>query len=282
MTIARDSNVVCGDVIGGIFKIDLVKETEGEYFAQCHNGGIQCLDSMGECVVSGAQDAKVRVWDHRAFQRNCLEIVPGGLYAPECWVVRFAESKGNVYIFAGWENGDLKRINITSGGKIDWEENMSRNGVVSLDFDSNSNRLLVTCMNGHVRLYDINTLQFDIISVQSQLKSTLQDQKKNKSSKIPDAYQTIWTGRFLPNHRQFISITAGNGTLGIYNAETRKPVDLVHLGFGGNLNTGEFDGGEGALISLDWNSFCVSSDPSIACVCSLDQTIRTVQYLPLK
>jgi WD40 repeat protein len=129
-------------------------------------------------------------------------------------------------------------------------------------------------VNGRVRLYDMKTLQYDVISVQNQLKSTSKDLK---FPKIPEAYQTIWTGRFIPNRKQFFSLTAGNGTLGIYDLSTKNPVQIMCLGFGGN-EKGEFDGGEGALIALDWNFACSTADPSLSVICCLDQTIRTFAF----
>jgi WD40 repeat protein len=122
------SRIICGDVIGGIHSIDMNLDTI-ESFSDFHSGGVQSLDSMGQIIASGGQDARVRLWDSRSFKENILEINASGSSVPECWVVRFGVVGGDHVLFAGWENGDLKRINLSAGSKVDWEENISNNGV---------------------------------------------------------------------------------------------------------------------------------------------------------
>jgi WD40 repeat protein len=106
------------------------------------------LDSQGWELCSGGTDGTVKVWDVRDLDRPVASMLPAKSVKsiPQCWAVTFGLVGSDKLIFAGYENGDLKVLNITAG-KLLWEVNtgfaVSSLFPVLMNFDKLSFRLSV-------------------------------------------------------------------------------------------------------------------------------------------
>ena len=80
--------------------------------------------------------------------------------ARDCWAVAFGHSHNETdrMVCAGYDNGDLKMFDLKAM-KVRWETQLE-NGICGLAFDRKDidmNKLLATCLEGRIHMWDLRT-----------------------------------------------------------------------------------------------------------------------------
>ena len=98
-------------------------------------------------------------------------------------------------IAAGYDNGDLKMFDLRKM-EVFWETSLP-NGICGLAFDRKDiemNKLLATCLEGRLHLWDLRTFH--------------SKQGFSGLSYTAEKGQTLWNGHFLPQNRE-VFVTLG-------------------------------------------------------------------------
>lgn len=277
-----DNRKLCtGDFGGGIQLWDVDRGCDAPVLEikHAHKSIINSIDgamfSGPPEIATGGRDGAVKVWDLRQSQKPVLALVPAdqekieatpGAVVRDCWTVRL----GNSYtaqdrvVAAGYDNGDVKLYDMRMS-KMLHEFNVS-NGVCDLEFDRpdiEANKLIVSSLEGRVRVYDLRTLH-------SELGYAYVEERVSSG--------TIWTSKALPQNREiFMSGGAGELTLCKYNYPPERSLKDP------NSKGGESKGvagtiqelnkvkiGDQPVNALDWNR---SREGLLACA-AFDQTLR--------
>ena len=80
--------------------------------------------------------------------------------ARDCWTVAFGHSHNETdrMVCAGYDNGDLKMFDLKAMS-LRWETQLD-NGICGLAFDRKDidmNKLLATCLEGRIHMWDLRT-----------------------------------------------------------------------------------------------------------------------------
>lgn len=264
--------VAVGDFGGFLTVFDLERLDKPVLELEAHKGLINAIDGcgglnvgLGACEIATAgKDGTVKIFDVR--QRE-----PVAVMQPEqegsgrdCWAVAFgnAFSVDERVVVAGYDNGDLKLLDLKMN-KIRWETNVG-NGICSLEFDRKDiqmNKLAVGGLEANFRVFDMRTQHTEqgFASV---------SQKAHKS--------TVWTTRFLPQNREILASTGGNGTINLYKysyPEQRVIKDDKgrEMGVAGTLEQlATTRVSEHPIVSFDWH---MDKMGLYAAGC-IDQTVR--------
>ena len=168
-------------------------------------------------------------------------------------------------IAAGYDNGDLKMFDLR---KMDlfWETSLP-NGICGLAFDRKDiemNKLLATCLEGRLHLWDLRTFH--------------SKQGFSGLSYTAAKGQTLWNGQFLPQNREVFVTLGGSGSLGLYNYKypekrVKKLDDDTNVGVVGTVEKlQETTIGDQPISGFDWHR-----DKTGLGVCTgFDQKIRLV------
>jgi hypothetical protein len=117
----------------------------------------------------------------------------------------------------------------------------------------------VTCIKGQVRIYTVSGQLFQCLN-QARLHSK------------QDGLWTIWSGSFVPGRDGLVSFCSGDGSVGVYGSDKFELMEQLQVSLEGEPE-------DIGVVCLSWNPFCTSKDIPFALLCSLDQTIRTMQML---
>ena len=204
-----DRHFATGDFAGEMAIWDLERLKTPTFQVQAHETIINCIDGCGGLkgagapeIVTGGRDGCVHVWDPRQPDGPVASMEPEeGAPARDCWAVSFgdAHSADDRVVCAGYDNGDVKLLDLTAG-KVRWETNVS-NGVCGVEFDRKDiamNKLVVSTLESRFRLYDMRTHHpvhgYSFLS-----------QAAHES--------TVWAARHLPQNRDVFVTCGGNGSL---------------------------------------------------------------------
>ncbi|CCD12925.1 unnamed protein product [Trypanosoma congolense IL3000] len=215
-------------------------------------------------IASCGRDGCVKVWDVRQDSKPVVVLSPADpARARDCWTVRLGNSSDpdERVLAAGYDNGDVKLFDLRTQ-KMLHEFNVG-NGVCDVEFDRPDicmNKLIVSLLEGRVRVYDLRTLHptLGYAYVEEWVSSG-----------------TVWCSRALPQNREvFASGGGGEITLCRYRyppERTLRDGDGVAKGIAGcleELNKAKV--GEQPIHAMDWNR---SKEGLLACA-SFDQCVR--------
>lgn len=168
-------------------------------------------------------------------------------------------------VAAGYDNGDLKMFDLRRMS-LHWETQVP-NGICGLAFDRKDiemNKLLATCLEGRLHMWDLRTFH-------------TKQGFAGLSHKVEKG-QTIWGGHFLPQNREVFATLGGSGTLGLYKynypeKRTKTLDDDSVIGVMGDVEKLQDSTlGDQPLSGFDW-----SRDKTGLAVCTgFDQKIRLV------
>lgn len=268
-------NLATGDYSGNLAVWDLDRLSGDPVFSvKGHASIINSIDGVGGLnigygapeIVTGSRDGCVKVWDIRQTEPVSSLEPASGQSARDCWSVCFGNSFNDSerVVAAGYDNGDIKLLCLRTN-RLLWETNVS-NGVVGLQFDRKDiamNKLAVTSLESKFRVYDMRTFHAPDSSYAFLTESA------HKS--------TVWLARHLPQNRDVLLTTGGNGTLNLYKYEypaQRSVEDSetgAQRGVAGSvslLNSRKLS--DQPIVALDWHA-----DKQGLFVCTaLDQTIK--------
>ncbi len=264
--------IATGDCEGNLNVWDISDLKKPVFTVKAHKNFVNCIDGIGGLnigsgapeLVTGGRDGCVRVWDPRQTSPVCSIEPAKGEDPRECWAVAFGNSYSSEdrIVACGYDNGDLKFLDLRIQ-KLIWECNVN-NGIVSLQFDRKDirmNKLAVTTLESRFRIFDLRTYH----------------PEAGYSSLIKKAHKsTIWTGEHLPQNRDVLMTTGGNGTLNLwkykYPSKRREDDGKGNpkgvMGALELLNSKRLS--EQPIVAFDW-----SKDKAGLCaMCSLDQKVR--------
>lgn len=246
--------------------------TQAEIFkvSRAHESIINCVDgarfSGPPELVTGSRDGAVKVWDIRQPQKPVIVLEPvEKSRARDCWTVRF----GNAFdpdervVAAGYDNGDVKLFDLRTQ-KMLHEMNVG-NGVCDVEFDRpdiKMNKLLISMLEGKVRVSDLRTLH-------PKLGYAYVEQRVSEG--------TIWTTRSLPQNRE-VFLSGGGGDLSLCQyqyppeRELKDPEGMKRGVPGAVQQINQAKVGEQPINSMDWNR---SKEGLLACS-SFDQCLRVM------
>lgn len=110
-------------------------------------------------------------------------------------------------VAAGYDNGDVKMFDLRAT-RTHWEEGQLPSGVCSLQFDrrdAEMNRLLATCLEGRLHVWDLRTLHPEDGFARLDRRTAGDEAGKRAGS-------TVWEGRHLPQDRDVFMTAAGGGS----------------------------------------------------------------------
>ncbi len=179
---------------------------------KAHDTIINAIDGCGGLkgagapeIATGGRDGAVHVWDVRQASGPVVTMAAKeGEITRDCWCVAFGDAHSNDdrCLVAGYDNGDVKMLDLTAG-KVRWETNVS-NGVCGVEFDRKDiamNKLVISTLEARYRLYDMRT--FHPVSGYAFL-----SQGAHQS--------TVWSARHLPQNRDVFMTCGGNGSLELW------------------------------------------------------------------
>ncbi|CBH16865.1 hypothetical protein, conserved [Trypanosoma brucei gambiense DAL972] len=217
-------------------------------------------------IASCGRDGCVKVWDVRQAAKPVVVLSPADpARARDCWTVRLGNSSDpdERVVVAGYDNGDVKLFDLRTQ-KMLHEFNVG-NGVCDVEFDRPDipmNKLIVSLLEGRVRVYDVRTLHptLGYAYVEERVSSG-----------------TVWCSRALPQNREVFACGGGGEvTLCRYRyppERTLRDSDGVAKGIAGcveELNKAKV--GDQPIHTMDWNR---SKEGLLACA-SFDQSIRVM------
>merc|ERR1719510_1619806 len=275
----EDRYLATGDFVGHLALWDLEYLSQGPIFSvKGHDQIINSIDGVAGLgigrgapeIVTASRDGNVKVWDPRLKDRPVACMQPKTATnnkSRDCWAVAFGHSHNDNdrMVAAGYDNGDLKMFDLRRMA-LHWETQLP-NGICGLTFDRKDiemNKLLATCLEGRIHMWDLRTLH---------------DKKgfAGLSHKVEKG-QTIWGGAFLPQNREIFTTLGGSGSLGLYKynypeKRTEKLEDDSVQGIVGHVEKLQESAlGDQPLSGFDW-----SRDKTGLAVCTgFDQKIRLV------
>lgn len=245
-----------------------------------HESIVNCIDGARYAgpaeLLSGGRDGAVRVWDCRQPQKAVVAFAPAdAARARDCWTVRFGNSTGveDRVVAAGYDNGDVKLFDLRNNNKAVSEFNVGC-GVCDLEFDRADiamNKLVVSMLEGRVRVYDLRTLHPTL--------GYAYVEERDVSA------GTVWASRALPQNRE-VFIAGGGGDLVLYKYEYPPERSLrdaanpsLSKGVPGTLvQVNKARVGDQPINSMDW---CRGKEGLLAAT-SFDQSLRVVLVTKLK
>jgi len=277
-TSLENRHLATGDFAGHLAIWDLENMSPGPIFSvKAHDQIINCIDGVAGLgigrgapeIVTASRDGFVKVWDPRVKDRPvaCMQPKATKTNARDCWAVAFGHSHNETdrVVAAGYDNGDLKMFDLRAMS-VRWETQLD-NGICGLAFDRKDiemNKLLATCLEGRIHMWDLRTFH----------------EKKGftgVSQKVEKGH-TIWGGAFLPQNREIFMTLGGSGCLGLYkykypSKRTKTLDDDSVVGVIGEMEKlQEASLGDQPISGFDW-----SHDKNGLGVCTgFDQKIRLV------
>lgn len=217
-------------------------------------------------LATAGRDGAVRVWDTRQAAKPVVALTPADpARARDCWAVQFGNSfdPDERVVAAGYDNGDIKLFDLRTQ-KMLHEMNVT-NGICGIEFDRPDiamNKLLVSCLEGRVRCYDLRTLH-------PTLGYAYVEERVTEG--------TVWCSKALPKNREiFMSGGGGDLTLSLYKNPPERSVkdgDGVARGVAGAVEElNKVKVGDQPINAMDWNR---SKEGLLACT-SFDQSVRVM------
>eukprot|EP01102_Stenamoeba_stenopodia_P016938 TRINITY_DN5991_c0_g1_i3.p1 TRINITY_DN5991_c0_g1~~TRINITY_DN5991_c0_g1_i3.p1 ORF type:complete len:251 (-),score=35.49 TRINITY_DN5991_c0_g1_i3:20-772(-) len=237
------------------------------YTAKAHETVVHCIDgcsgstqSKGPAELVTSSKDKVCVWDVRQKDKPVVIIESGVKTSKpaDCWAVCFGNSTNDSdrCVYAGYDNGDLRLFDLRAS-KQRARANIG-NGICSIACDdkyTQSGPLLVTMLNSTIRLYNDSTLSPITPFV---------DEKTQQS--------TVWCGRFVPQNKNLLLTTGGNGVVNLYQKETTKAASASQPATLKLKTLSTFKVTNQPVLSID----CHPDKEGLCLVNSLDQTINVL------
>ncbi|KAF8292451.1 putative WD domain, G-beta repeat [Trypanosoma cruzi] len=261
-----------GDFAGGLSLWDIERLDADPLFlvTHAHENIINAVDGAQHSgppeIATCGRDGCVKVWDVRQSNKPVVALNPANsAHARDCWTVRFGNSfdPDERVVAAGYDNGDVKLFDLRMQ-KMLHEFNVN-NGVCDLEFDRpdiKMNKLIVSSLEGRVRVYDMRTLHPNLGY------AYVEERVSNG---------TVWCTRALPQNREvFMSGGGGELTLCRYRYPPERMLrdpEGVAKGVAGSveeLNRAKL--GDQPIHALDWNR---AKEGLLVCA-SFDQSIRVV------
>ncbi|KAF8282260.1 hypothetical protein TcBrA4_0086730 [Trypanosoma cruzi] len=186
-----------GDFAGGLSLWDIERLDADPLFLvpHAHENIINAVDGAQHSgppeIATCGRDGCVKVWDVRQSNKPVVALNPANpAHARDCWTVRFGNSfdPDERVVAAGYDNGDVKLFDLRIQ-KMLHEFNVN-NGVCDLEFDRpdiNMNKLIVSSLEGRVRVYDMRTLHPNLGY------AYVEERVSNG---------TVWCTRALPQNRE--------------------------------------------------------------------------------
>eukprot|EP00796_Vickermania_ingenoplastis_P012329 gene12330-8458_t len=237
---------------------------------RAHESIINCIDgarfSGPPEIATGSRDGSCKIWDTRQRTKPVVDLHPvSASTARDCWTVRF----GNCFdpdervLCAGFDNGDVKLFDLRTQ-KMLHEMNVG-NGVCDVEFDRadiKMNKLIVSMLEGKVRISDLRTLHPKLGYAYVE-------------ERVSDG--TIWTSKSLPQNRE-VFVSGGGGELGLcqysYPPErSLRDPDGTSRGVPGSItvhNKGKI--GDQPINAVDWNR----GKEGLLAATSFDQCLRVM------
>jgi WD40 repeat protein len=264
----EERRLATGDFHGNLHIWDVERLGTPVFQAAAHRSIVNAIDGALFAgppeVATGSRDGAVKVWDARQPERPVAVLEPASAdLARDCWAVAFGNSYNthDRVLAAGYDNGDLKLFDLRTM-TMRWQTNVN-NGVCSVRFDRpdiEMNKLLLTTLEGRVRVYDLRT--FHPTVGYSHLEERMHA-------------GTVWTGAPLPQSRE-VFMSCGNGELALsrYTYPPQRTVadhQGIKKGVMGKLEVlNKVSLSTQPICSFDWNT----SRLGLACLALFDQTLR--------
>lgn len=272
----ENRSIAVGDFAGNVSIYDLEHAAKPVWNVKGHETLVNCIEGCGGLsigcgapeLVTGSRDGCVKVWDSRV-DKPVISLEPAGDSTDpndrrDCWAVAFGNSFNDEerVVAAGYDNGDVKLFDLRTSS-VRWETNCA-NGVCELQFDRpdiEMNKLVVTTLESKFRVYDMRTEHPEDGFAYC-------TERAHKS--------TVWGVRHLPQNRDIMMTTGGNGGLNLYRYMYPKQRQVKD-------SEGRPKGVPGSVELL--NSKIISTQPVVSfdwsvdkeglCALScLDQTVR--------
>jgi hypothetical protein len=270
--VSEARKLATGDFVGGLALWD-IERLDDVPIAECRKAHDTIINGMDGAlfdgppeIVTGSRDGAVKVWDTRQINKPVVALTPADKdKARDCWSVKFGNSHGvdERVIAAGYDNGDIKIYDMKMNRMLH-EFNVS-NGACDIEFDRadiQMNKLLVSTLEGKLRVYDLRTLHPELgyAYVEDRISTG-----------------TVWCSKALPQNRE-ICMSGGAGELilskYVYPPErSLKDANNKPKGIPGTIEElNKVKIGEQPVNSMDW-----SKDREGLLVCSaFDQAVRVM------
>lgn len=266
----EERKLATGDFQGNLNIWDIENFDKPVFNVKAHTSIINAIDGALHTgppeIVTGSRDGSVKIWDARQSDKAVAVLEPASPdLARDCWTVGFSNSynKAERMVAAGYDNGDLKIFDMRTMS-MRWQTNIS-NGICGLNFDRpdiEMNKLVLTTLEGRVRVYDMRT--FHPTVGYTHLEERLHP-------------GTVWCCSHLPQNRDvFMSCANGELALQKYNYPAQRVMtdhDGSKKGVVGKLETlNKVSLSTQPICSFDWNK----SRTGLACMALFDQTLRVI------
>jgi len=122
--------------------------------ATAHTDYVRCVDanpSSADLFVSGSYDHSVRLWDSR--QQEAVQVMVHGSPLEHCLVA----PSGTMLFTAG--SNEIKVWDLLRGGKLMHTFCNHTKSITCLAMDGTGSRLLSSSLDGHVKVYSLQTMQ---------------------------------------------------------------------------------------------------------------------------
>lgn len=278
-------NPATGDFDGNLDVWDL-EESRSVWSVKAHASIINAVDGIGGAgsaasstapeLVTGSRDGSVKVWDVRVKDRPVACMQPQAEdQRRDCWSVAFGKTQGStLLVAAGFDNGDVKLFDLRAMA-LSWE-GTAPNGVCCVAFDKAdaSQKLLATCLEGRVHLWDLKKKTEAAEEGDLSEWTDLVDGRPGGGA----GHRTIWGGRFLRQNRDLVVTMGGGGSLTLFkyvpNGEDDDQ-DKVH----GKLEKlqEEAQVADQPISGFDWSP----DKAGLAVTSAFDQTLRLVIFTKL-
>uniref|UniRef100_A0A0G4I8Z7 WD repeat-containing protein 92 n=1 Tax=Chromera velia CCMP2878 TaxID=1169474 RepID=A0A0G4I8Z7_9ALVE len=233
-------------------------------------------DFEGNLDVWDLEDPLVPIWSSKAHNSiiNCIDGCGGanvGYGAPEI-ATGSRDGRDTAVVFVRkWDvretevndcDCDIKLFDLRTNTLL-WDTNV-KNGVCHVQFDRKDiamNKLGVSTLEGKLMMYDLRTFHPEE-GFAGRVESV------NKS--------TVWGCTFLPQNRELLACSGGNGHLAVYKysypkQRSRKDGNGIEKGVPGTLELlNEKELSTQPIVSLDWHKGKIG----LCCMACLDQTVR--------